>query len=213
MKFGLNSDSLLSMLIIGVTVGLSVACVFIAASWAQDPGDILGFFGGAIGAGWAVIGAVSIEDRKRARKREDTKKLFVDALKAVGVTADRFGQLPDTAVAAGILTFLQGVETFQVVCARATIDDVTGFFSMSSVIYWARSFDAEARGLLEQLNTGLFQPAQVRAVLGPKLKSFSGIIRNTLTVAYWPPESVAEYDKLMETPMKVDPITGAVSHD
>lgn len=45
----------------GATSGAAAASVNIAARYATDPGDVLGFYGGAIGAGLAVAGALGIE--------------------------------------------------------------------------------------------------------------------------------------------------------
>lgn len=67
----LSRDTLIEALVIGATAGLFAAGVNIAARYTSDPGDVLGFIGGAVGAGAAVIGALWLERVKvRSAERE-----------------------------------------------------------------------------------------------------------------------------------------------
>jgi hypothetical protein len=81
-----RQDHYALIVIAGLTSGMGAASVNIAARFADDPGDILGFFGGAIGAGAAVIGAVYLERFKsRESEKIERTKLKRDVI--------RFGRL------------------------------------------------------------------------------------------------------------------------
>jgi hypothetical protein len=154
------------------------------------------------------VGAVWLEDRKTGFARDETKKMFTQALMSVGVSAHRFAQLPDAGVVAGLLTFLQSVETFEVIRSRVNIDDAAGYFSMSSVIYWARRFAHRADTLLSQVRSGEVSPAAARSTLASSLTTLASSIGNTFSTDYWPNNCIAEYNNMLNAPVAFDPVTG-----
>jgi len=59
-----DRSGLSAICVAGVTSGVAAASVNIAARFTTDPGDVLGFTGGVVGAGLAVLGALFVENRK-----------------------------------------------------------------------------------------------------------------------------------------------------
>lgn len=84
-------------LIIGCTAGFTGASTIIAAKLAGDPGDVLGLIGGAIGAGFAVIGALWVEGRKSAAQRE----VLAQTLLGVAASAMKLPLVPEEHVCRG----------------------------------------------------------------------------------------------------------------
>lgn len=80
------SDKYALIIVAGLTSGVGAASVNIAARFTSDTGDVLGFFGGAIGAGSAVFGSMWLERFKsRENEKVERKKLKRDVV--------RFGKL------------------------------------------------------------------------------------------------------------------------
>lgn len=198
------------MLIIGATTGAFVACVFIAARFAHDPGDVLGFFGGATGAGLAVVGALWIEERKKEDKRESYRQMLTQALTQVALCAFKFSHDDSADVASGLLTFRQAVHTFEMVRKNINIDDALAYFSMSSVIYWLDVIDAQAKELLVRAEKGELSTAQVRAAIGPRMGVVAPSIITTFGAhPYWQ-QANADLQGVLSLAGASDEIVGAV---
>ena len=84
MKFkAIGKLDLIQCLIVGATAGFFSAGIAIAARFTTDPGDILGFIGGAVGAGFAVAGAIYVETRSRANRAAEQHEPFFDLIMTV----------------------------------------------------------------------------------------------------------------------------------
>lgn len=181
-----TSHKVATMLIVGATAGAGAACVFVAARFASDPGDILGFFGGAIGAGLAVVGALWLEERKRIKSVENSRGLYITSLTQLALSAHEFSRAADDDVPSRLLTFRQTARTFDEIKRLVSFEDAGAYFSICAVIYWIEVFEGEAKVLLERLDRGELTSAQVKAAIAPRLTRLAPAIRGCLGAhPYW----------------------------
>jgi hypothetical protein len=86
-EFLRSSRGIALIVLAGFTSGVGAASVNIAARFVSDPGDALGFFGGAFGAGAAVLGGLWLERLKNQKADNRRTDDLVGALLGVTVTA------------------------------------------------------------------------------------------------------------------------------
>jgi hypothetical protein len=174
---------LIEVVLIGATGGVFGACVIVATRLATDPGDVLGFFGGAVGAGLAVVGALWVDRRKAG----DRRKLLADSLVSVGVVAAKFESAPAERVPSMLLTLRQTIQTFDTVRTHVGVDDALIHLSMSVLIHWFPIVTQEIDELLEQMSDESLTPAKAKAQFLPKAQVIYASIESTISeIPLWP---------------------------
>ena len=174
---------LIEILLVGATGGIFGACIIIASKATNDPSDVLGFFGGAVGAGLAVVGALWVEKQKGGAR----KKMLADSLVSVGAAAAEFHSIPDEAMSSMLLTLRQVIQTFDIVRTHAGIDDAMAQLSMSALIHWFPIITKDIDQLQLRLKENKITASDAKKEFLHKADLIYSSVESTLlSHPYWP---------------------------
>jgi hypothetical protein len=141
-------DQLIELAIISASASAAAACVVVAARVATDPGDVLGFFGGAIGAGLAVAGALWVERHKERQKAQADRDMLAQSLVLLGVTSYQAADAPDDQLDAMLRTVEQNLQNFLAVRGFARLDNGVHHGAMATIAYWAEKHVVELEAIV-----------------------------------------------------------------
>jgi hypothetical protein len=128
----LSREDTIAASILGSTLAVCGTCTWLVTRGIQDPGDLLGFFGGALGTGLAVGGTIFLDRRSRRNDR----LLLADAIYSVGSTARFAANAPVEHLDAGILTLKQAIHTFDTIRGTTPVRDAQAQRLLSLMTYW-----------------------------------------------------------------------------
>lgn len=117
----------------GATAGLSAAAVNIAARYTTDPGDLLGFLGGVIGAAAAVLGAVWLENRKNVKAGVDRRRGLEGAILAAALTSASVADHEDGNIFGAALGLDQAILVLKNNIASSPVPDTIAEISLANL--------------------------------------------------------------------------------
>lgn len=138
------------ILIVGVVGGIAASCVTLAALLGASTDNLLNFFGSAVGSGLAVVAALWLESRRRARALEQ----MMTSLVITASVAMRFEPKADELVAPLIVTFQQSAAAFEAARLGANIEDPLHQYAFQSAVFWLRRVLKEMEAGLQDLAEG-----------------------------------------------------------
>jgi hypothetical protein len=127
----LSRQDMVAASIMGSTIAVCGTCIWLI-SRGVAAGDLLGFLGGALGAGLAVGGSVFLDRRSQRNDR----LLLADAIYTIGSTARTVAHNSPELLAAGLLTLKQAIHTFDTIRAVTTVRDAQAQRLLSLMTYW-----------------------------------------------------------------------------
>lgn len=180
----LDRQGLLEAGIAGATSGILVGCVVLSARLVTDAGDILGFFGGAFGAGAAVVGGMYLEDRKSKVQSQSNLRQIEGALTNV---AQRSAEIRDNSSnhkTGSVLAFSQSLLIFKKTYQRFSTDDYELVAALEALDEWVDPTRELIRKSLESHKNGKHSLTEVYEILHPTSAAMTNSIEALLSLDY-----------------------------
>lgn len=147
-----DRNALTAIAVAGITSGVGAASINIAARFTTDPGEVLGFAGGILGAGLAVMGALYVEHWKGARTAEDSQCVLGESLSSITIAAILAASSPRDRAWGALLALRQSFDGFADVSRQAPIYQAALNTRIASLKDWMPRWRADIDFLIARLD-------------------------------------------------------------
>ena len=172
------------------------AGVNIAARYTSDAGDILGFIGGAVGAGAAVIGAKWLEDSKTRKGDRESVEQIEKSLVHLWTRGVNLEQTTDKDAVARILSAKQALDLLNSIQKRVIIRNIDTASLVETFVHWTPTIMGWIERELKYINDGASASSRLDSIrlIGKALKDqveiafnygagWTGVGKSTITRA------------------------------
>jgi len=147
-----DRNALTAIAIAGITSGVGAASINIAARFATDPSDVLGFAGGILGAGLAVLGALYVEHWKGARTAEASQCVLGESMTSITIAAILAASSPPEKAWGALLALRQSFDGFADVSRQTPIHQAALNTRIASLKDWIPRWRADIDLLIARLD-------------------------------------------------------------